>query len=167
MNYRNISISWLLFLASTYAHPAIAVDDGAIVTCDQQKKILKIEHILEPSNGFWKKYPSTGINFSDLLIIKKDRVIRHKTKTFKCRLNDANIKVTIEPQPFNDDIQGQCGAAVTGIITVARNDKTVLNREPFDTSSDCIVEGGIIIKSITVTSGDSAPQVKRIKKPDL
>ena len=166
MNYRAISFFSLLFVAAAYM-PAFAIDDGAIVTCDQQKKTLKVEHILDPANGFWKKHRTTGINFSDLLVIKKDRVVSHKSKTFQCRFNDTSIKVTIAPQPFNDDIQGQCGAAVTGAITIVKDDKTVLKMEPFDTSPDCITEGGKIIKTITMAASDTVPKVNRIRKPDL
>ena len=167
MNYRKISTLSFLFITTIYAQSAFAVSEGVVFFCDQQNQILKVEHILEPPNGFWKKHRSTGIDFSDLLVIKKDRVIKHKTKTFHCNFKDTSIKVTIEPQPFNDDIQGACGAAVTGAITIVKNGKTVLNREPFDTSPDCIVGGSEIIKTIKMRSGDNAPKVKYIKKPDL
>jgi len=45
-----------------------------------------------------------------------------------CRLGNSIYKVTIKPDPYNpDDLQGECGACVSGTVSIEKDGKSILN----------------------------------------
>jgi hypothetical protein len=85
-------------------------------------------------------------------------VIGTRSKEIVCRFRKDKFEITLEPGVPNANLLGRCGAAITGLVSVKRNGKSLLDQEPFE-NLDCF-ERGRYIQSITLRDGFAAPKIR-------
>jgi uncharacterized protein YecT (DUF1311 family) len=130
-----IVIVGVIFICSSINF-ANADSTSVVVTCNPAKKQLLVEYFTAFGvSAVRPKEPATTqiIDLWDLVTIEKCpkgdacSVKSEQDKIITCQLDNSLFHVIITPLPFNpDNLQGACGAAITGSITVMKDDKIFL-----------------------------------------
>lgn len=129
---------------------AYADDSSVVVSCNTDRKQLLIEYFTSfEVSAVRPKNPATTqiIKLWDLVTFEKCPkghpyagdacfVKSEQDKIATCKLDNSLFRVIIKPLPFNPDLQGACGAAITGTITIIKDNKTFLE-ETMLQSQDC------------------------------
>jgi hypothetical protein len=125
--------SWINF---AYADPP-----SVVVSCNQIKKLLLVEYYTtfgvsavrptEPATtqiiDLWDlvtigKCPKGHRFPGDACYVESERV-----KIITCKLDNSLFQVKVKPLPFNPyDLQGACGASITGTVAIMKDNKTFL-----------------------------------------
>jgi hypothetical protein len=79
-----------------------------------------------------------------------------------CKLSHGLYAVSIEPDPDNLDMSGECGAAVSFVIDIRRGATSILTRHRLD-SSRCNIAGGKTTTRIVIDG--KSPQPKLTERP--
>jgi len=77
-----------------------------------------------------------------------------------CRLADGVYTFALSGAPNNPNLQGRCGAEISGRVVITRNRATIVNAR---LDGDCHSEDPIVTK-ITVTAGKTEPEIIRTHK---
>jgi len=130
---------------------AYADNSSVVVSCNTDKKQLLIEYYTSfDVSAVRPKKPATTqiIDLWDLVSFEKCpkghplagdacSVKSEKDKIVTCKLGNSLFQVIIKPLPFNpSDLQGACGAAITGTVTIMKDNHTFLE-ETLLQSQDC------------------------------
>jgi hypothetical protein len=104
--------------------------------------------------------PKKGLNewaVADLVsVVDGQYEIRGVTRT--CKLSHGLYSVSIEPDPDNPNINGECGAKCSFLVDVRRGGVSVLTRHRLD-SKRCNTPGGKTTTRIVVDGKSSQPRV--------
>jgi len=128
-----------LFFFAVFAFRSLEAQESAVsYTCDAKAGTFVIRY----SDGSevdppWPK-SSHVVVFSSLLDVdeKESTITGIRSRTISCRLKSDRFKVVFEPSVMNFNLLGRCGAAWSGIVTVTKNGKVVLDAKEFE-ALDC------------------------------
>ena len=164
-------ISIVLAIALNRAVPASAADalyPLISYKCDTNADILTI------TNSLLKGEAGTNFNYSaedgtyspwDMVEIARKtdstRIIKSSKITNSCKLSRGVYTTVLEPQIFSEDLDGQCGATISGAVTIVFNESELLERTAFE--DHCQGDAPIITR-ITVFGKTGEYKIKRIAK---
>jgi len=129
------SIAFLLLLCGVsaradWSQPAVGID------CFRDRDTMTIRYF-SVSNGY--AFDSNTYDPWSLVQIsdspEKTIIIGTSHRDHYCRFRSVTIRVRIEPEVFNGNVLGRCGAAISAAVTVFRGNRRILNRYAFQT--DC------------------------------
>ena len=165
-------------LSALFVRNVLAQDEEVLVTCDTKAKTLLLKYSFDsPDKGRQSKLPG-HVAFWDLLTIEKCsrtdrypgdpcRVVGMKERILSCKLGEDRYTMRFNPEPFNDDLQGRCGAVVSGSVSISKNGRPLLKRTSFDPSRDCAANGVKVISTIEVRPSEIEPRVTWAARDDL
>jgi len=136
--------------------------------CDTDADILTITNsLLEDDTGANFKYSVEEGTYSpwDMVEIARStdstRIIKSSKITNSCRLSSGVYTTVLEPQIFSKDLDGQCGATISGAVTIIFDGLELLERTAFE---DYCHGNAPIITRITVFGKTGDYKIKRIAK---
>jgi len=136
--------------------------------CDTDADILTITNsLLEDDTGANFKYSVEEGTYSpwDMVEIARStdstRIIKSSKITNSCRLSSGVYTTVLEPQIFSKDLDGQCGATISGAVTIIFGGLELLERTAFE---DYCHGNAPIITRITVFGKTGDYKIKRIAK---
>lgn len=151
---------------------AAATEDAVLLRCDRQAGELVIEYLVEPPPASASNADEERVRFRDLLDVERcgpghplagDACSVRATRTAErtCQLGGRVLSVRITPQPYNHNLQGQCGARITGVLEVREGQASVLRPTPLDPNTDCASGDQEVVKSVRIRRDEPAPRVTR------
>jgi hypothetical protein len=157
MRLSQLKIVAIFLLAMVFA-PLIYAQ-AVVVNCDQDKKQVQIKYVWDSSQKDWTNLKR--IIFFDLLVVKKCgpehrypgdacSVNQQRSKVATCKLGVNQFSMKFEPYPFNDDLQGACGAVVSGVVAISKNGKKLREPVAFDESGNCHDHTVRVVSEITI-----------------
>ncbi len=148
--------------ATDAIHPLISYK------CDTNADILIITNsLLKGDAGANFKYSAEDGTYSpwDMVEIARKtdstRIIKSSKITNDCKLSRGVYTAVLEPQIFSEDLDGQCGATLSGAVTILFNESEMLERTAFE---DHCQDDAPIITRITVFGKTGKYKIKRIAK---
>ena len=151
--------------------------EEAVVTCDAKTQTLLIKYIHDsPDKGSKSKLPGHVV-FWNLLKIEKCsqsdrypgdpcRVVGTRRTLVSCELGEDRLTMSFLPEPFNNDLQGSCGAVVSGSVAIEKNGRAFLKATSFDPSGDCTMDKVKVISTIEVRSNQKEPMITWAERDD-
>ena len=134
--------------------------------CDTEKDILLVTNILL-KDGKEKnfQYSDSDGTYSpwDMVEIKDNQIIDSRSIKKECQLGSAKYSIILEPQIFNNNLDGKCGATISTAITILSNNKELQERKAFEfycTGNTKIITG---VKVIGKTGEIKIREVPRYK----
>ncbi len=127
-------VSFVLVLPTEIRHPPTAGSDRLVVFWSL------IDYSTQPSGG-------------------PDRVAGERVATKHCRLGDVDYTVVLRPVIPNVNLQGRCGAAITGSVEIRQGDAVVLTPLLFE-NRDCFLRDSHV-STVTVDGATGAVHVRR------
>lgn len=136
--------------------------------CDTNADIIKITNsLLKSEEGANYNYSDSDGTYSpwDMVEIAQrsdsTRIIRSNKISKVCKLSSGEYTIVLEPQIFNRDLSGQCGASISGAVTITYDGIDLLERTPFENYCH---GNAPIITLITVFGKTGEYKIKRIAK---
>ena len=136
--------------------------------CDAEANVLTITHsLLKSHDGKAPDYAAADGTYSlwDMVTVAHEtdstRIIKSTKATRRCRLSSGEYTVILEPQIFSEDLESQCGAMISGAVTVTHEGNEILERTAFEENCD---DKTPIITRITVFGKTTDYKIKRIPK---
>ena len=136
--------------------------------CDTEADILTITNsLLKGDAGTNYRYSAEDGTYSpwDMVEIARKtdstRIIKSSKITNSCKLSRGVYTTVMEPQIFSEDLDGQCGANISGAVTINVNETELLERTAFE---DHCKDDAPIITRITVFGKTGEYKIKRIAK---
>jgi len=136
--------------------------------CDTDADILTITNsLLKDDMGANFKYSAEEGTYSpwDMVEIARKtdstRIIKSSKISNSCKLSSGEYTTVLEPHIFSKDLDGQCGATISGAVTVIFNESDLLERTAFE---DHCHSNAPIITRITVFGKTGDYKIKRIAK---
>jgi hypothetical protein len=162
------SIQVLLSLLSfCFVLDASAQEPAASCAADAKTGTLVVRYTpdLSEETPAWPEKPEP-VHFFKLLVLDSTGSMVEDTqiRTFKFKLRSDVFEVLLEPGVPNVNLQGMCGGAVTGIVTVTRNAMKILDAKEFE-GLDCFNREKYI-RRITFRAGSSKPEMLYGKYPE-
>jgi hypothetical protein len=132
-------------------------------TCDGRANRIVVAHFaregtegrrllrMRKPNRFWP---------AELVIVNKknvDRIAGVKTVRRTCRLRDGLYTFALSGSPNNFNIQGRCGAVISGRVEIVRNQTQIVDVR---LEGDCHSDDPVVTR-ITVTGGQKEPEFIR------
>jgi hypothetical protein len=136
--------------------------------CDQEADILTITNsLLEGDKAANFKYSAEEGTYSpwDMVEVAHEtdstRIIKSSKVTSSCKLSSGEYTVVLEPQIFSTNLDGSCGATISGAVTIINDGLELLERTAFE---DYCHGNAPIITRITVFGKTGEYNIKRIAK---
>lgn len=147
---------------------AAAAGQQPAASCTSDPKagrlVIRYTYELNEENPPWPASPEPVLFFSLLVLDSTGSVVEEtRSDTLKFNLKSDTFEVILEPGVPNVYLQGRCGAAVTGVVTVKRNGKVVLNAKEFE-DIDCHKRERFISR-IAFRAGSSKPEIRYAEYP--
>lgn len=168
---RKIILLILPALFSSWIFPVTATDTiYPLISykCDADADILTITNsLLKGEAGASFNYAAENGTYSpwDMVEIARKtdstRIIKSSKITNICKLSSGGYTTILEPQIFSKDLDSQCGANISGAVTIILNDAELLERTAFE---DHCEDDAPIITRITVFGKTGEYNIKRIAK---
>ncbi len=174
-------MQFIFFLLALVCIRGMATEAGAVITCDKERHELRVQYNRDVKEIEMPKSGDQRVRFWDLLKIKKCspghqfaggpcEVAETRIKRSSCQIGEAEFRITLEPLPYNTaDLTGECGAAVTGSITISKGKQKIVNQEFFEHPSCPMLydENAEAITEIIIRADDNQPIIVRKKNPFL
>ncbi|MCW8831195.1 MAG: hypothetical protein OQK32_06720 [Gammaproteobacteria bacterium] len=127
----------LLWVSCFYTSNTLAKDYFPLITyqCDTAKDILLVTNtLLKDGKEKDFKYSDADGTYSpwDMVTLKNNTITDTSSIKKECKLSGATYTVILEPQIFNYDLTGQCGANISTAITILSNNTEIQERKPFE-----------------------------------
>jgi hypothetical protein len=160
------SLLFAMYAAETYA----AEISYPLVTykCNPEADILTLTNsLINSDEGAGYEYSDKKGTYSpwDLVEInhktERTRIVRTKKIINKCMLSSGEYSITLEPQVFNRNLDGACGASISSAFTVSHNNIDIQQRTPFE---DYCHGSSPIITRVTVFGKTGEVKIKRISR---
>lgn len=161
----------MLAFCSGWIFPAAAAENlYPLITykCDVDADMLTITNsLLKGGAGASFEYKAEDGAYSpwDLVEIARKtdstRIIKSSKISNTCKLSSGGYTTILEPQIFSKDLDGQCGANISGAVTVILDGIELLERTAFE---DHCRDDAPIITRITVFGKTGKYKIKRIAK---
>ena len=136
--------------------------------CDPDADILTITNsLLKGDKGADFDYSAKNGTYSpwDMVEVARQtdstRIIKSSKISNACKLSSAEYTVILEPQIFSQNLAGQCGANISGAVTIILDETELLERTAFE---DYCHGNAPIITRITVFGKTGEYKIKRIAK---
>lgn len=136
--------------------------------CDTEADMLTITNsLLKGDTGAKFKYTAENGTYSpwDMVEIARKtdstRIIKSSKISNSCKLSSGVYTAVLEPQIFSEDLDGQCGATISGAVTIIFDESELLERTAFE--DHCQADAPIITR-ITVFGKTGEYRIKRIAK---
>ena len=139
---------------------AWAQEPAASCSCNAKTGAVVVRYTpdLTQTKPPWPTQPPP-VHFMSLLDLDKAQttVEGTRSKTFSCQLKSDRFEIKLEPGVPNPNLLGRCGADVTGVVTIKRNDVVVLNEQEFE-DLNCHARERML-ERITLRDGSSKPEL--------
>lgn len=127
----------LTIASGLWSSTSFAKDYFPLITyqCDQAKDLILVTNkLLKDGEEKSFKYSDADGTYSpwDLVEIKNNVIVDSKAITKTCKLSSGEYTVVLEPQIFNHDLTGMCGANISTAITVLSKNVALLERKAFE-----------------------------------
>ncbi len=127
----------LFWVSSFCASNVFAKDSFPLITykCDTAKDILLVTNtLLKDGKEKTFKFSDADGTYSpwNMVKIKNNKIIDSRSIRKDCKLSSANYSIILEPQIFNNNLDGFCGAVVSTAITILANDEVIKERKAFE-----------------------------------
>lgn len=135
--------------------------------CNPEADIVVLTNSLLPSDeGAAYQYSDENGTYSPWNLVEinntaRTRIVRTKKISKQCILSSGKYTVTLEPQVFNRDLAGDCGAWISSAFTVRHNGREILPRTPFE---DYCHGNSPIITRVTVFGKTGEVKIKSIPR---
>ena len=172
MNMVMTSLTPLVF-SLTIASQAVAVSTGntiyPLVTykCNPEADIVTLTNSLLPGDtGAGYQYSDDRGTYSPWNLVEinnteRTRIVRTRKITRQCTLSSGTYTIILEPQVFNRDLAGDCGAWISSAFTVRHDNKEIQPRTPFE---DHCHGNSPIITRVTVFGKTGEVKIKGIPR---
>lgn len=155
---------------------ASATEDGILLRCDPDGKELVVEYLVDRDPTDSRRPQGEFVRFRDHLEIERcgrDRanagdactVRDTRTAVRACRLGARTLSVRITPAPYNFNLQGYCGARISGVLEIRDGERLLMGPTPLDASADCAAEGVQVVRSVRILRDEAAPRVTYQPRP--
>ncbi len=161
----------VLAIALNWTVPASAADTiYPLISykCDTDADILTITNsLLKGDTGADFKYSAEAGTYSpwDMVEIARKtdstRIIKSSKVSNSCKLSNGVYTVVLEPHIFSKNLDGLCGANISGAVTINFDEVELLERTAFE---DHCKGNAPIITRITVFGKTGEYKIKRIAK---
>ncbi|MDH5611725.1 MAG: hypothetical protein OEY66_04610 [Gammaproteobacteria bacterium] len=127
-----------LFWLSFFCTPnTFAKDSFPLITyeCNTEKDFILVTNtLLKDGKEKTFKYSDADGTYSpwDMVKIENNKIIDTSLIKKTCKLSSAEYTVVLEPQIFNQNLDGKCGATISAAITIVSNSAAIMDRKPFD-----------------------------------
>ena len=127
----------LSLASSLWAPNTFAKDSFPLITsnCDTAKNIFLVTNTLF-KDGKEKtfKYSDADGTYSpwDMVKIKDNKIIDSSSIKKDCKLSSAKYTAILEPQIFNHNLDGKCGAVISTAITILADGEELQERKSFE-----------------------------------
>ncbi len=137
MTLKTTLLICLFWVSGFYTLNAVAKDYFPLLTyeCNTAKDFLLITNtLLKDGKEKDFKYSDADGTYSlwDLVDIKAGKIVDVRSITKECALSSKKFTVVLEPQIFNYNLTGRCGATLSAAVTILANNVTVMERKPFE-----------------------------------
>jgi len=127
----------LFWASGLYTSNLLAKDSFPLITyeCDTAKDIILVTNtLLKDGKEKDFKYSDADGTYSpwDLVNIKSNIITDSSSIKKECQLSAAKYTIILEPQIFNRDLAGKCGANISTAITILSNGNEIQERKPFE-----------------------------------
>ena len=151
-----------------FAHATDTIYPLITYKCDPDADVLTITNsLLKGGKGTNFKYSAESGTYSpwDMVEIARHtdstRIIKATKVTNICRLSSGEYTVQLEPQIFSKDLNGSCGATISGAVTIVLDGFELLERTAFE--NYCHGNAPIITR-ITVFGKTGEHNIRRVAK---
>jgi hypothetical protein len=147
----------LLFLGASLRAQEL---DAAVAWSCQPDKGLVIHYYPSLADAGSEVKKLNPLVFFSLVDLDTDSVsvTGTRSRVVACSLKKDRVEVILEPGVPNANLLGRCGAAITGVVTLKRNGKSLLTEEPFE-NINCH-ERERFIRTITIRAGMAKPEIQ-------
>lgn len=153
------------FAAETFASKTIY----PLVTykCNPADDIITLTNSLIPEDeGATYQYSDADGTYSpwnlvEVNISNDTRIVRTKKITRQCILSSGEYIVTLEPQVFNRDAEGDCSARISSAFSVTHNGTKIQPRTAFE---DYCSGNSPVITRVTIFGKTGEVKIKRIPR---
>ncbi|MDH5711784.1 MAG: hypothetical protein OEZ15_09000 [Gammaproteobacteria bacterium] len=137
MTSKSVLLISMSLTSCLWTSGSFAIDHYPLITyqCDQTKDIVLItSRLLKGGEEKTFKFSDADGTYNawDLVKIKDNTIIDSSTIIKDCVLSTGQYRVVLEPQIFNHDLAGFCGANISVAITVLKNNVEIMERKPFE-----------------------------------
>ncbi len=161
-----VSLLIAAYAAETYAtetsYPLITY------RCNPEADIITLTNsLINSDEGAGYQYSDSKGTYSpwDLVEInnktKRTHIVRTKKIINQCVLSTGEYTITLEPQVFNRNLDGTCGASISSAFTVSHSGHDIQQRTPFE---DYCRGNSPIITRVTVFGKTGEVKIKRIAR---
>ena len=161
----------LFFIIAGYASATRATDViYPLVTykCDPEADIITLTNsLINSDEGASYQYSEEKGTYSpwDLVEINRQaegtRIVRTKKISRRCVLSTGEYTITLEPQVFNRNLDGDCGSSISSAFTVSHNAVDIQQRTPFE---DYCSGNSPVITRVTVFGKTGQVKIKHIPR---
>ncbi len=166
-----LKLLMLAFVVATYAaetYAAKATYPLVTYKCNPEADIITLTNsLIHSDEGAGYQYSDKNGTYSpwDLVEINNQtegtRIVRTKKIIKQCVLSTGGYTITLEPQVFNRDLDGDCGASISSAFSVSHDDVDIQQRTPFE---DHCRSNSPIITRVTVFGRTGKVKIKRIPR---
>ena len=130
-------LTTLFWVSGFYASNIFAKDSFPLITykCDKAKDILLVTNtLLKDGKEKTFEYSDADGTYSpwNMVTIKDNKIVDNRSIKKDCKLSSANYTIILEPQIFNKNLAGKCGAFISAAITILADDAEIQERKPFE-----------------------------------
>ena len=134
---KTMLLTTLIWASGLYTSNLFAKDSFPLITyeCDPAKDILLITNtLLKDGEEKTFKYSDEDGTYSpwDLVKIKDNNIIDSHSISKDCKLSSANYTVILEPQIFNSNLDGVCGATISATVSILSNGVEIQDRKALE-----------------------------------
>jgi hypothetical protein len=127
----------MLWASSFYASNTFAKDSFPLITyeCNTAKDFLLVTNtLLKDGKEKNFKYSDADGTYSpwNWVEIKDNKIVDSSSIKKECQLSSAKYTVVLEPQIFNHELDGMCGATISTAITIVSNNVEIMERKAFE-----------------------------------
>lgn len=155
-------------LCTTGVTAAEAIYPLVTYKCSPEADILTLTNsLLSSDEGAAFQYSDEQGTFSPWNLVEIDRrpertrIVRTRAINKSCKLSSGEYRVNLEPQVFNRDLGGSCGATISTAFTISLGDIDIQERTPFE---DFCRGNSPIITRVTVFGKTGEVKIKRVPR---
>lgn len=157
-----------MYMAAATAAEAEAIYPLVTYDCNPEADIITLTNsLLKSDEGAAFNYSDEDGTYSPWNLVEIDRrtehtrIVRTKKITKKCTLSSGEYTITLEPQIFSRNLDGNCGATISSAFTISFDGFDIKERTPFE---DYCRGNSPIITRVTVFGKTSEIKTKNIPR---